>query len=528
MVISSPIKTTGAWMLAILFCLSLLGPGSPVFAGWAAQAAGPVIDTNLDLNLPAGSAAVIGYDLLHAYSPGKGSLTPVVYTLVETTRAGTLRLDGASLAQGATFTQADIDINLLSYAASAAVGSDGFDFTLSDGEQTSGVMSYRIHINDPEPAAYPTGFSAAADSTSAVTVTWTDAPGADGYLLLCSPWGAPNPPTDTAYPINNSCGDGSGSQHIAQGVQSVTWEGLYSETTYDFAIFPYTETPYAGMAGSFFDYLTSGEVPVAQARTLLTYSITGQIFYDDTLMMGVLVDAGDGHTAYSGEDGTYTLTGLEPGVYTLTTGAPCFRFEPPTLDVTVGDANNHVYAPQFTAVAMPCVRGSVLSPDGLPLAGVEVTDGMGRSVITLEDGGFAFTAPGDPWSGRLAARKTNHYFTPFARTYTGLAAGVMYGEDFNASLLDVSAHYFTAVWESAAWATGYTLDVASDPDFTSFVPGFENKEAGNVTGFEVTGLAAHTRYYYRVRPHDDTTTGVTSFTTEVLTDWAHYFPLVTR
>jgi N-acetylneuraminic acid mutarotase/phosphodiesterase/alkaline phosphatase D-like protein len=57
---------------------------------------------------------------------------------------------------------------------------------------------------------------------------------------------------------------------------------------------------------------------------------------------------------------------------------------------------------------------------------------------------------------------------------------------------------FTAVWNNVG-ATGYYLDVASDVNFTSFVPGYSSLLLGNVSSYSVTGLSPTRTYYYRVR-----------------------------
>jgi lysophospholipase L1-like esterase len=57
---------------------------------------------------------------------------------------------------------------------------------------------------------------------------------------------------------------------------------------------------------------------------------------------------------------------------------------------------------------------------------------------------------------------------------------------------------FTANWSASTGATGYFLDVATDPAFTSFVPGFNNLSVAS-TSLSVTGLTPGTQYFYRVR-----------------------------
>lgn len=67
---------------------------------------------------------------------------------------------------------------------------------------------------------------------------------------------------------------------------------------------------------------------------------------------------------------------------------------------------------------------------------------------------------------------------------------------------------FDATWEaSPSFAiTTYYLDVATDADFTSFLPGFNNLEIQDVSGtliYTVPGLTCNTPYYYRIRVNGD-------------------------
>jgi|GEM_PF-580508 len=58
---------------------------------------------------------------------------------------------------------------------------------------------------------------------------------------------------------------------------------------------------------------------------------------------------------------------------------------------------------------------------------------------------------------------------------------------------------FTANWDGANGATGYRLDVATNSGFSTYVSGYQDKDVGNVTQWDVTSLTAGTTYYYRVR-----------------------------
>ena len=76
---------------------------------------------------------------------------------------------------------------------------------------------------------------------------------------------------------------------------------------------------------------------------------------------------------------------------------------------------------------------------------------------------------------------------------------------------------FNAEWNATAGAESYRLDVALDIGFTSFVTGYQDKDAGNVTSFAVGGLSGGTPYYYRVRAVISGTASASSEAIEVVT-----------
>jgi len=66
----------------------------------------------------------------------------------------------------------------------------------------------------------------------------------------------------------------------------------------------------------------------------------------------------------------------------------------------------------------------------------------------------------------------------------------------------VTATSFLAKWHSAARATGYKLDVATDSAFVNYVSGYQDLDVGNVLSYNVTGLTPNTNYYYRLRAYN--------------------------
>jgi len=69
----------------------------------------------------------------------------------------------------------------------------------------------------------------------------------------------------------------------------------------------------------------------------------------------------------------------------------------------------------------------------------------------------------------------------------------------------ITASSFSANWNSLTGATGYSLDVSTDPNFGvgTFITGYQNLDVGNVTTFSVnSNLTAGSTYFYQVRAYD--------------------------
>ena len=68
-----------------------------------------------------------------------------------------------------------------------------------------------------------------------------------------------------------------------------------------------------------------------------------------------------------------------------------------------------------------------------------------------------------------------------------------------ASASAIAQTSFTANWGASTGASAYLLDVATDTNFTAMLPAYNNLNVGNVLARSITGLAAGTKYFYRVR-----------------------------
>jgi len=128
-----------------------------------------------------------------------------------------------------------------------------------------------------EPTNNPISFVVSNETSNSITLSWTDATGGQlpSYYLIKASTGTINNPTD-GIAENNTM-----SKNVAYGTEILTFTGLSSETTYNFKIFPYTNS------GSDIDYktdnnpTTSGTTLVATDPILVITEIAGKGYDGD-------------------------------------------------------------------------------------------------------------------------------------------------------------------------------------------------------------------------------------------------------
>jgi len=78
----------------------------------------------------------------------------------------------------------------------------------------------------------------------------------------------------------------------------------------------------------------------------------------------------------------------------------------------------------------------------------------------------------------------------------------------------ITGNSFNANWNSSLFAVGYYIDVARDENFTDFVSGYSNLDAGNTNSCAIYGLENDSIFYYRVRSYNS---GYTSANSNIIT-----------
>lgn len=107
-----------------------------------------------------------------------------------------------------------------------------------------------------EPTDHPAGLTATTNSSSQITVTWTDATGGQvpaSYLVIAST-GTPTTPVDGTVQADGTQLNGEIVKNITQTIQTAVFTGLNASTTYNFSIWPYTNS------GAAIDYKTDGAI----------------------------------------------------------------------------------------------------------------------------------------------------------------------------------------------------------------------------------------------------------------------------
>ena len=203
----------------------------------------------------------------------------------------------------------------------------------SDGSYTFSGLATGTYTLTPSKVGYsftPTSTQVVITNANKTAINFTGSTG--GYSIS-------GKVTDSASnPISGVIiSDGAGHQATTASDGSYTFSGLAAGT--------YTLTP-SKVGYSFTP--TSTQVVITNANktainftaSLITYSISGKVTNSTGgSIPGVTISDGAGHQATSASDGSYTISGLAAGTYTLSPSKTGYNFTPVSAKITVMNAD---------------------------------------------------------------------------------------------------------------------------------------------------------------------------------------------
>jgi hypothetical protein len=146
-----------------------------------------------------------------------------------------------------------------------------------------GSVNYSSGVTDDattyknEPSNHVTDFTVSAASFTTIDLSWTENDGMvvpDGYLIIANTGTITNPSDGTDPTDDTDLTDGVGNVKVAHGTTSYSFSNCSESTTYNFKIYPYTNS------GTAIDYKTDGTVPSASGATYAEPS-TGDLFINE-------------------------------------------------------------------------------------------------------------------------------------------------------------------------------------------------------------------------------------------------------
>lgn len=368
-----------------------------------------------------------------------------------------------------------------------------------------------------EPSAQPTGLSFSLQTTTGLRLNFTAASGTPtGYLIIRKAGSASTgvPVDGTFYSVGNSL-DGT---IVAIGnFTQFDDTGLSAGTVYHYSVFSYNGAgqavnylPASPLTGS---TITLPVAPTAQAATGVQQfqftanwsSVTGAVDYR-------LDVSSDNFSTFVSGYNAKTVTGTSDVVSGLSAGTT-YQYRIRAANASGQSANSgtisQITVPptpagvnttgaeqtQFT-ISWTASLGAVdylldVSSDNFATF---VTGYNGKVVTITSDNVTSGLLAGNTYQVRVRARNAGGT-SPNSSTATQLL------KPATPAALDanpIGINSFTAKWTAATGAVSYILDVSSQNDFSTHLPGYPNNE-GNVLEKLITGLAANSSYYYRVK-----------------------------
>jgi len=210
---------------------------------------------------------------------------------------------------------------------------------------------------------------------------------------------------------------------------------------------------------------------------------------NSTTITAVLANGASGNVSVTTAYGTAILAGFT-FIYV------------PTLSTTAVTTFNSTSASMGGSITAD--GGATVTERGVVYSSINTNPTIGGANVTKAVNGTTGLGSFSASIGSLIGGTTY-----YVQAYATNSSGTSYGGVVNFITLPpppaapvatgITTTGFTASWGASATATSYVIDVATDNLFISILASYNDKNVGNVTSYNVTGLISNTNYYYRVR-----------------------------
>jgi len=357
----------------------------------------------------------------------------------------------------------------------------------TDGSSAS--ISVQLTSSPCSAASTPSSISGWATGTTTASASWA---ASSGTATITYYW---------------SCSNGSSGSTTGT---SASVSGLSANTSYRFQV--YASNCGGSSSTSYSSYFTTypsnptgvsfGTNPVCNggSTTLTASGAQGTVYWYTGGCGSTYVGAGNPITVYPTSNTTYYARNNNGNwssgcaSATVTVNYPATTPATATVSSTTANTANLAWTASTGTATITHYWVVGTSPS--------VTYGSGTAQGSTNVSTTSATATG-------LSPSTNYYLRVYATNPCG-SSGYRTSSMFttvplapvtNAATL-VRANSFTANWAASTGATGYYVDVSTSASFTSYLPGYQNRNVGNVTSLSLTGLNREVTYYYRVRAYN--------------------------
>lgn len=394
--------------------------GSFTFNIAANPANDPSVIVNSAANLNEGASIAIDSTYLLT-SDGDNLATELIYTLSATVTNGTLYRNGVALVNGDTFTQDDINNNLLTYTHNdSEVFIDSFAFTVSDGSTTTPSSSFSFSItpvNDQTPSDIALSATTVTENTAIGTTIATltavdaDLPGDSFTYSIVSDPDSKFTLVGDELRVNGSLNYESATSHsvtlrVSDGV--FTYDEVFVITISDVNEAPanitLSNTTLAESTSIGTVIGTFGATDEDLPGDILTYSITndpdnmfslsgsnllvdGQLDFETSSSHLVTVQVSDGNGGTRSKNFTITVTDINDAPIMATEGTSLAQGNTITIDTSVVHATDQ----DDLDTGLIYTLTSVTSSGTLYLNGVALGNGNTFTGQDLIDGLLTYT-----------------------------------------------------------------------------------------------------------------------------------------